>query len=339
MFKRGGILSDNAAAGTSIVYIAKNSDGTRADNIVEGDNIAIFDSIKTYESSHDEACVCKITDGLTPPNDFKIKIDLAPIGDCAQPCNAYHLLQDYTASPPDPASHEWLFDFENSAGVGVIGSGFYEANTSDLRQPYDDAFVSFTVSNDGSGAVPYIPVIDLSTQDKRKSYLRFHQIWFKNNNAQPDPNQDINDPNNYFHIMGSRKSETLNWGITNPQSDISWIFNQIIIDFCNINIPSCSGDCALNCLNQLLNANRHLTAHEFGINCEANQGHDTNNAWCDPICADVAPELCIMNVNDSWEERTDGICEFDCYNMLEDITGCPDIDECGPGIRTTQDPK
>ncbi len=344
MFKRGGILSDNAAAGTSIVYIAKNSDGTRADNIVKGDNIAIFDSIKTYQSSHDEACVCKITDGLPPPNDFKIKIDLAPIGDCAQPCNAYHLLQGYTASSPDPASHEWLFDSGNSAGVGVIGSGFYEANTSDLRQPYDDAFVSFAMPNDGVNALPYISDKFFSGCDLAGScpdevcvgcdnpinvkQRNFAKIWFSKANSQY----------NYIQIIGAGRAAQLDactvcaganpmaqyLGLThacnatiNP-TNVSFVFVQSIVDEC---YSQAQTD------NHIMAVTEHEIGHQFYVNA-ASGYHDDKCHWKSmPLGCPAVPgpclnpvDACLMNPEG---DSLDIINLFDADNLLCGDTGCP----------------
>jgi len=344
MFKRGGILADNAEANTSIIYLAKNPDGTRADNIVEGDNIAIFDSSKPYESFHDEACVCKITDNLPPPNDFKIKVDLAPIGNCSQPCNPYSLSQQYTASPPDSTSHEWLFTSGNSAGVGVLGSGFYEADTSDLKQPFDDAFISFAIPTDGSNAIPFMPdkffsgcnlsgnCVDIICFDPDHPIFskqrRFAKIWFSKSNNQY----------NYVQLMGAGRAAQLDTctecGGANPLSqyigfthawnaaiyptNISFIFVKSIEDYCYP--PN-------QTKNLIIDTTDHEIAHQFYVNA-ASGYHDNKCNWksfpagCPalPGPCGVPAEACLMNPD---RDSLDAINLFDADDLLCGDPGCP----------------
>jgi len=78
--------------------------------------------------------------------------------------NDYQLQNDYDASEMNSSSpFEWKFDNGKSAGVcnvNIEGNPYYEADTSDLHQPFDDGFVKFNVSADGvsgSNVVPYLP--------------------------------------------------------------------------------------------------------------------------------------------------------------------------------------
>jgi hypothetical protein len=91
----------------------------------------------------------------------------------------YNYYSDHDGSDPDPHKDVWDFTSGNSAGVCKDDNLFYIADTSDLRQPFDDGFVKFNVSADGvggSGVVPYLPP-EFFDGAKSPKWI-FHQIWF-----------------------------------------------------------------------------------------------------------------------------------------------------------------
>jgi len=77
--------------------------------------------------------------------------------------NKYQEENDYDSSEMNSSTpYSWKFDSGKSAGVCNInipsGNPYYEADISDLRQPFDDGFVKFNVGADGisgSNVVPY----------------------------------------------------------------------------------------------------------------------------------------------------------------------------------------
>jgi hypothetical protein len=156
----------------------------RVDNLQLGDKIDIFDADKPFNQWHDKACVIGIDDTSSP--DF-VTIALGQVINGACTGNNYSLLQGYDGSVPNPQPPKaWDFTIGKSAGVCVEGSGYYEANTSQLNRrnnitgPFDDAFVSFKMpNNNAAGVIPYLPQnwFDTGTANDR---ARFSKIWFEN---------------------------------------------------------------------------------------------------------------------------------------------------------------
>jgi hypothetical protein len=253
------------------------------------------------------------------------------------------LTQEYIASPyPD-------FDSGLSAGIGQIrdssgvpcGTCFFEPDLSGLPQAFDDGLTSYHVADyglDGSGAIPFVPELNVSTDAGRIANYRFHQVWF----AHKMPMQCsvgatlcsdcCNVSQNYFHALGLRTSESANLGLTAALSDMSVTWVQACETVCT---PSCTAD-------ELARFIRRNGAHEFGhqfnVNDVALGGHDGNTAWCG-TCGDSGSEKCVMNVDDQLADRIDGIDRFDCFNLIQNEGFCQDMTETGEGIRTASDPQ
>ncbi len=160
MCRKGGILKQDAAQGWQVVYLAMNQDSSIADNVSINDIIHIFDSERHIDVDHDIKCLKTRTEDV---GNKRTIIELANKDNCAQ---VEGLDYAYDADDNGDESDTWDFNSGKSAGVCVEGSGFHEADTSDLRQPFNDTFVSFHIPmqvENGAGEVPYLP-----------------QIWFKN---------------------------------------------------------------------------------------------------------------------------------------------------------------
>lgn len=234
-------------------------------------------------------------------------------------------------------------DFSNgfSAGIGVIGSWYYDADMGSVAQAFNDGFVSFHVFPEGVGAIPYLPQSFFDGADANK--LNFHQKWFKKKKPSSG-NPSNNDPQNYFHLIGASAS-TGYLGYAYPDSDAMFIY-----------ILSIESQCAAyGCISaQLANFIRETVSHEFGHGFRINScdpgGHCLNNGWCGEVggaCPSPCTgglEWCLMNdtqtpFNDMMCENTDGIARFDCSELSAN-PACP-VSDCSNGIsiRTNTDPE
>jgi len=245
-----------------------------------------------------------------------------------------------------------MFTFSNnhSAGVCDLNAGFFEADTSRLNMreemagPFDDGFVSFKVAKDGSGVVPYLPG-DYSSASGQHSVIRFHQIWFSSKKPETCDISGIeclnccNAEQNFFHVMGLEKSESLSRaGTSHSNSDVSWIFTQAIFDLCE----GCSVQERSNFVSHTTN---HEIGHQFKVNCPnptppPTNGHDLNEAWCGLCDGGNLPRCLMHSDNEPISNKIDGIDRFCCYNLLADVKVCSaDETKCGEGVRVTTDPK
>ncbi|MFZ5787931.1 MAG: hypothetical protein ACOY3Y_15955, partial [Acidobacteriota bacterium] len=166
MFRRGGLLFEDAAPGAIELKISKVWNGSawqRADDLEAGDRIAIFDADNPYETppnldwplpGHDEGCVKAVSTGFE-------RYVLVTLGSpSGTTCTAAFagLTRLYWASPPHTEDHWWHFNTGKSAGVGVVGktgSGgcdrarnvrqqcFYDLSLDRIDRTYDDAFVEY----------------------------------------------------------------------------------------------------------------------------------------------------------------------------------------------------
>jgi hypothetical protein len=369
MFRRGGILHDNAAKDDTYVLLYKNpNDIGRLDNLVEGDKIAIFDtggpSGGSFEGVHDEAYIAPSginpNYGSPPPGaPHQVRIDLVTTRGGSTP---YTLSRSYTASPAN-ATTFWP-DFGNaggkSAGVGVVnsndgliydtatnqtngpGSAFYDADMRDIQQPFDDAFVQVAGRVSGAGAVPFMSQEWFDVLANGAPLRLFHQIWFAN--KYPMANPQFNNARNYFHLIGASKKTTsgnLTSGYSFDDSDISFIFLDSIAAGCT----TCSASDLILYGRETVD---HELAHQFKVNgCNPTSGHDNNNAWCGNSGGPcVAPALgtqyCIMhNADDNSNAmRTSGNNRLDCDDLAAAGPACG-IPACADGIsvRTDTDPE
>jgi hypothetical protein len=267
------------------------------------------------------------------------------------------LQSQYDAGDRNINPNPWEFKDGHSAGVCVEGSGFYEANTYDLRQAFDDAFVSFHIPmqiSSGAGVIPYLPqnwfdsVFNAPPDDPLYlSEARFHQIWFKNKNAYTCNNciNCCNKNQNYIHILGSSEFSDANaksW----KETDYSYIFVDTIIS-------NCQGCSAEQINNHIMSTTAHEMGHQFDINSDTSANkcplfHCSNDAWCGlPGGSCVNPafneEYCLMRRAadpNTGEMRIDNIYRFDCNELFELVNQCGVLTDCSlnKSIRTINDP-
>ncbi len=366
MFRRGGVIyaPDDThmtiPAGSSSLQVYKGPSGAQLDNLTVGDKIAVFDASRPFEGPHDEAYVGSI--------DRTTSMDYAIIGlvTARTGGTTYTTQYAYTASPIITATHYPDFSKGSSAGIGVInsndglvydtspyqingtGSAFYDADMRGIAQPYTDAFAEFIGLSSGMGAVPYLPESWLRYSSDTEKRL-FHQAWFANKNPMSPPNQEFNNPHNYFHLIGTGLyrdlGDTVLNGASYVQSDISYVCTGSIEVQCALRTPQCSTQQAANHVEETTD---HELAHQFNVNGCDPKNHDLNNAWCGGAggsCANAtfSSEYCIMhefNATYSLEMRIDGIARMDCDDLDAMGPGCG-IPACAGGIsvRTDTDPE
>ena len=344
MFRRGGLLHDNAAAGNSTILLYKLPNDTRWDNLQVGDKIAIFDTASPFEGSHDEAYIGTINDMAgtpTPPAPHQVALSLVTTRGGS---TAYTLTRAYTASPP-ATSYYPDFSLGNSAGVGVVNSNdgqitdttpyqinasnscFYDPDMRDIYQPFTDAFVEFIAPTDGMGAVPYISntVSDFyvitpaqgGSEPGKTRRRQFQQLWFKNK-----------DTTNYLHLIGSR-------GENYPASDVGgFTWRWSLYTFIYQETLAQVEPTFLVEYEKMVND--HEFGHQFRTNECASSGHDTRPAWCNTNLPQSCPgQPCL-------EDATGGgpIYSRDKINRFckEDLLlGDPVCGDGSGAVRTTTD--
>ncbi|MCI0605030.1 PQQ-like beta-propeller repeat protein [bacterium] len=222
-------------------------------------------------------------------------------------------------------------DFANgqSAGLGVISSGFYAGDFGNLSQTFDDGYAEVQLSNDN--LLPTMP--EVFFEGCIINVLRFHQTWFSKKQpgpitipagsscGNPAPVQcgDCgNQKQNNWHIIPASSGGNYN-GYTHKASDDTFIFLDTIdanVSYYCTNVPSaCDGTQLANHIKRTTN---HELSHQFGVNqagiapCPPstdgqNYGHDENFSWCGnsqvgnfgscrpafPLCGNE--EWCVMN--------------------------------------------
>jgi hypothetical protein len=225
-----------------------------------------------------------------------------------QNMNEYKLKQNYYRS-----SYPDFSDTGFSAGIGVIDSGYYEAEMASLSQAFNDAFVSFRAFPEGAGAVPYLPMqffdgyeinVDCSNSRLKEGYdlspwFRFSSIWFYNRSRF-----------NTLQIIGAVETPQLNdcleCGGSHPQPQlfgISGFSDGLSLRMSYIFRGSLEFPCKSTA--EWTNATGETTNHEIGhafyVNPSDSGGHDNKCAWNygpDPLtCPFVDPGTC--NVDDS----------------------------------------
>jgi hypothetical protein len=397
MCRKGGLLYaapalvPDASPGDTWVKVAKEwvelpppddpGKWKRRDELASDQKVHIFDTINTYEAAHDIAFVCAITDNL---NDPFITVDLGTVAGPTCASNQYQLQYEYNGgvpTPQPPAQPVWDFDLPDPApppehqgrcgGVCVEESGsdadFFAANPSKFSEPFDDAFTSFRVPATGNGAIPYLPQLWFdghppsgpTIADRR----RFSQLWFQKKRAQAG-NPAINDPQNYFHLVGASATES-NTGSTLRDTDLSFVFVELIEARCAAtNYPA--PDRPTCVANFIVNTSDHEITHNYAVNqlAPCSGGHDLYNpppnptpppnqycnfAWCSgsPGCVDPAltNARCLMSGDpddthgsDQAANRRDEINRMECADLGVPIPPCSEED-CGEGIRNQEDPQ
>lgn len=323
-----------------------------------GDSIKIFDEINTAESGGEERKVNDIVLGTGGRSYITLDAPLT---------NNYFAAYNNGQTPPTPT-----FENEHSAGIGQIKDSsdipcnpcFYEAETSDISQPFNDAFASFHVPMDsplGAGAVPYINPSFFDPLISPINIIRFHNVWFANRQliacptggttecqiAPPECQTCCNEYENYYHVIPNSGMLASAYGKSCPTGDVNFIFSQRIIDQCG-STANCVPN--LNC-----SVLEHGMVHLYDVNMQSPcaNGHDPgedsdefNWAWCGAIggsCAKSSTEgtRCLMSgATDTgeWEQDIDEINRLDCEELAGIALSCG-IQSCGGvSIRTQQDP-
>lgn len=356
MFRQGGLLSQDATPGNTSIRVRDWATLPNVPVCLGGGGcpsipgaapcykIAVFDSLFTYEGEHDEPYVGYITCPSAGLLDLHlVKSDMTD----------YPLSKTYTSSPY-PGFGDPLMTTGRSAGFGVIGSTFYEAEMGDQWSTYDDAFIEFWVPPEAGAAVPYLPktFFDLAHLPPSTALERFSQIWFNNHSAaQPPPDEWKETPKNYFHLVGA-SDMTGFVGITSyPDADASFVFVAPIE-----NPLVCAGD--PQCLVYYRRSTTlHEIVHQFGANlgpaCSYSPSHDQNPptnywfAWCgesggpcgNPILSNTA--RCLMSAaTDGLQllHHIDSVNRLECEDMTTPFPPCAHTD-CGKGLRDQDDPQ
>jgi len=230
------------------------------------------------------------------------------------------------------------------------GSAFYDADMRDVQQPYDDAFVEFIAPRSGMGAVPYLPgaYFDWIYADgwgRLDSLSYYSNTWFTNKIVSATP--PVLTPNNHFHLVGASEGSGA-YGKSWHLSDWSFVLQGAIEE-------------SFTTSQERRTANQFVTDHELGhqfhLNPESCDGHDTRNAWCDSPdhcgLGGSTPEHCLMNVSDTDNgyraQILDGVNRFcatdlltgaEAYGGSVTCSGVPITWNQGDGdIRTDTDPQ
>ncbi|MGA9750642.1 MAG: hypothetical protein WBS54_02520 [Acidobacteriota bacterium] len=217
--------------------------------------------------------------------------------------------------------------------INAEGSAFYDADTREIQQPYDDTFIQFIVQSSGSGAVPYLPPDMLSlfdyngdcnnlTQDQARALElgQYALAWFANSGAR----------DNYFQLLGVACSPVIS-----ACSSYEYSGNTLAAGHFSI-VSRCVFEA--NDLTHATPLTQDATDHELGHQFKVNQctdsdsGHDADNAWCG-TCGGTATEKCLMNES---RDGTNGIIRFGTVDMVGPRAACPSNTDAA--IRTHTDP-
>lgn len=338
MFRQGGILKNDAFQNDTYLTVY-NWASLPTCGSTPGTSpcyqIAVIDSAHPYEGTHDEPYVGWVTPNGTDALDLHlVKVDMSP----------YALGNSYTHSPY-PA-----FNSGNSAGVGLIGGGYYTPNFGDMWQAYNDAFVEFWIPPDGCGLIPYLP----------PSFFDCMHMGATCDDAQPDSNFDAvviqwfrlgwiwyahHGQANYFWIGGVGTTAPLDaanclvCSNTQPSPQMLGLtglapttLNSYTESF--VFAGAIEAYCAAD-PNQTINAVRGTTNHEIGhqfyVNSNTTDWHDSRCQWtsdgglhCDdtpPACTNTA-NGCLMNPQRERWTTKHRFCRYDLICLLPGL--CPD---------------
>jgi hypothetical protein len=265
--------------------------------------VALFDAVNAYEAANSEKPWVDYI--LSEGSNWRLFLSTSSNGNTAYKIkkSIYSYSQYPDFSQGGPQLHG------KSAGIGVMGSGFYElSNGMDLvEKAFKDSFVETKTTSTQIGATPYLPPTFFDDPNQLPR-LRFSKIWF--NNCWQGSDWVCNS-NNHFHIMGVGGESVAAWGRT--QYDRSNVTFQFIgkvemVDQCPGNLENCKQHLTV-----------HETAHQFIVNPDNCDFHDTNLAWCsNPTqaeCGGMSDRQCPM-----WSveatQRFDGIERFDVRDLF-----------------------
>jgi hypothetical protein len=323
MFRQGSLLKLDALANSNVVVVrnfgAENTLPT-CDNNPQGPScyqISIFDSKSPYEApTSEKPYVGWVTNDVN--GDFELHLVKAD-------STTYTLSKSYYYSPYPAFGEDGINPriIGNSAGVGVIGSGFYELSTNyDLvMNAFKEAYVELKLSSPVAGAIPYVPptFFNETGQNATTYNLRFGRHWY-NNCFYIDQDWACAD-NNYFHLMGIKaEPNPFILGRSYHNSLASLAYN-----FIASNEQDCPNEPEKDRCKQ--NTEAHEFAHQFAVNvCSGIQGgHCDQLAWCStPLlqsyCGNSTTVDCIMKPTDH-TQRGDGIEHFDIHELF--LATCP----------------
>jgi hypothetical protein len=316
MFRYGGILAQKTSKPNStnqvVLRMEMVQDGGyfRTDGLNINDYVAVFDVNHPLEGPHDEMWINNIATNYTTG-----WVTLTLSSDCESLTGK--LQYQYDPWYFDNGSNSCNFinpdDCDVQAGVGAIGKAsimfvatggsasaapgivgcqrptpgdgdFYEIDLSDTLRTFSDGFIDFVSPRPGSGAVPLLPVERFSLiahGSGRESELfgRFSNAWFKNAQFQTSGTPDsLEILHSYLHYIGAETlydvqlpdgGFNIQAGVTNPGFASSYVFDGDIEKHFNLITPYED------------EATAHETGHQFQVNLDTSDGHDTRLAWCD----------------------------------------------------------
>ena len=344
MFVRGGLLARNASPGDTRIFVAKypEGDGTyaRADDLVVGDSVAIFDTTRPFRGpAHDVACVKAIQPGAA----WDMEVVLGRTDSCA---TSYALKYDYGTSV-DPTTHAWTFaDGTRSGGVGVVdgcsvapnlvnvlASCFWTVDVGAAEGAYRDAYVNVHAPGLAGGEMPYLPEIYFEHAENEDVSL-LSKRWFENFFPKEDRPLE-NQPHNYFHAIGAGRAG--GWdGYAHSGYDWLYVFVSWIESYGYLPEPT---------KQYIRETVVHELAHLFDVNPDTCSWHDGRMAWCSGELACLGVE-CFMNDASPGTRAVHEFCRQDLWDGVAAAgsTSCPDGStqtwEAGDGaVRTEEDPK
>ena len=322
MFRKGGLLfadfnKDTCSPNCNKILLYDWA------TVADGDSIVVFDEAATAEVGGEVRTVQGVP-VPGPPNSGYETVTLN-----ANLTKNYYATSNNASSPPVPT-----FSTGHSGGVGVLsgdpevinGSGarFYDVDIGAVPQAYNDAFVEFVAPRSGQGALPFIDGIRTSIGDWGIEE-KLSQIWFLNKNRNGS-NPDINDPHNYFHLIGAGTDADDSFGFTQSDADSSFLMvGWLEATYAGYPMPAL-----------VQHSVCHELGHQFDINpCTDPQFHDNNKAWCgadaSAPCSDTTSgyEPCVMYVSATWLDPvytvliSNGKIRFCCSNLLGTATTPP----------------
>ena len=316
-------------------------------NILNGNEIAIFDESRTIELGLAEI---RTVNGF-PVNNGDGSVSVT-INNPLQ--HSYYATDKDLNNPPNP-----IFTNGNSAGACVNNQNYYITDTSELRQTYNDGFVSFHIPMQiasGAGIIPYLSVAFFDGILENR--YRFQQIWFQNRHPKiaPDPDYD-NYESNYWHLIGASE-RTGSGGNSRNEANASFIFIASLEDpiYCSFIGPP-ARDCNITEIQYYIRqTTSHEIVHEFAY---ASNEIATDWAWCGnsstpnsfqcnhpdgvPPNNNYTGQYCIMSPMLSGDEDralamiTDNVHHLDCALLYDQV--CHNEPGGRPSLRGQIDPQ
>jgi hypothetical protein len=308
------------------------------------DTIVVFDETSTAEGAGEIRVITGEVDNYNGRKVITLDSTMS---------NSYWASDDDGANPPKP-----IFANNHSGGYGVLsgcdpaanqlnasGSCFYDADMSDIQEPFDDGFVQFIGLRSGMGAMPYLsPSWFDSSNPQSRAWLS--KIWFYNfmDGGPPPPSYPPGSPNldiahNYMHLMGVS-------GFTNARgySRSDYDFSLTCVECIEVEARYYYASSLQTAhMNQAITC--HEPGHQFNVNACSSGGHDSRDAWCDSNshCAlgGTTVEPCIMQngLVSTFENLSDGVNRFCPEDLFLGDPNCssPPYPQDG-AIRTNHDP-